>query len=841
MRAPIRGSTFRVRLILPILLAVVPLAAVVVQIALAWRRHEIADAEAAALQFARHLAAVHDASMRQARLTLDAVATAVGRQTSDGITSVLQEAVEHGTPYSNVGVVTTDARISASHAPVPSDLAATIRTLVTRAGQSFAASDFVVDRQSGRAGIVFAEPAVGALAGGRVVFGIVDAVWLRTVMADAMLPAGTAITLFDHNGRILLRYPREFETPERAPREDPLVRSIVASQHEGTIRAVSLDSVPRVFGYAPVFSPRPAENLYVTAGIPVTSATASADRALRNMAIALVVACAFAGAVAWVSSGHFSRQVDTLVATTERLTSGDLHARAGIGSGMPELVRLGRAIDGMAEALTMREQEILSRHDELVAHERRFRAVVERGADHIVLLDADGAVLYVSPAGLRTTGYRLDEVVGRQSSEFVHEDDRESVRAVLANVASSPAATAEAMLRVKRKSGEWRTLRAEFSNMLHEAHVGAIVAKYRDVTEGAHQRRRAADQLELRVAERTAALTAANETLIKLSRAIEQSADSVFITNRDGVIEYVNPAFEQMTGYTRAEAVGQTPRLVNSGQHDPQFFSALWGTILSGTVFRTIVINRRKDGRLFNEDQTISPIRDADGVITHFVSTGRDITRRQRVEQALRRLNAALEDEAARIAALLHDEAGQFLSSAHITLADVARDLPAEMRDRVKRVRGDLEQAEEQLRRVSHELHPRIVDDLGLTEAIRFVSNTFSRRSGISVDVEITLDRSCPRAVEAVLYRLVQEALANVNKHAHATRVVIELSRTDSVVVCAVRDDGVGFDASSAIDSSNFSLGLAVIRDRVEAVGGTFTIRSAPQQGTELRATAPVE
>src|SRR5262245_56234289 len=102
MRAPIRGSTFRGRLILPILLAGGPPAAVVVQIAFAWRRHEIADAEAAALQFARHLATVHDASMRQARLTLDAVATAVGGNTSDGIAAVLQEAVEHSTPYSNV-------------------------------------------------------------------------------------------------------------------------------------------------------------------------------------------------------------------------------------------------------------------------------------------------------------------------------------------------------------------------------------------------------------------------------------------------------------------------------------------------------------------------------------------------------------------------------------------------------------------------------------------------------------------------------------------------------------------------------------------------------------------
>src|SRR4029077_18860338 len=117
-----------------------------------------------------------------------------------------------------------------------------------------------------------------------------------------------------------------------------------------------------------------------------------------------------------------------------------------------------------------------------------------------------------------------------------------------------------------------------------------------------------------------------------------------------------------------------------------------------------------------------TPIRNPAGAITHFVSTGRDITERKRIEAALRRLNAALEDESARIASVPHDEAGQFLSSAHITLADVARELGPEQRSRVQQVRHHLDLAEEQLRLVSHELHPRILADLGLTEAVRFLS-----------------------------------------------------------------------------------------------------------------------
>ena len=231
----------------------------------------------------------------------------------------------------------------------------------------------------------------------------------------------------------------------------------------------------------------------------------------------------------------------------------------------------------------------------------------------------------------------------------------------------------------------------------------------------------------------------------------------------------------------------------------------------------------------------------ASGEIAHFVSCGRDITPRKRTEEALRRLNAQFEQEATRIAGTLHDEAGQFLASAHITLADIARDLPAAQRARVQQVRHDLDRAEEQLRRVSHELHPRMLDDLGLTEAVRFLAGSFGRRTSISVDVDVSVSSSCPRAVETVFYRLVQEGLANIGKHAKATHVSVVLARNGTTVSCSIRDDGVGFDADAAGKDRAFSLGLAVMRDRLEAVGGTLKIISAPQRGTELRATVPLE
>jgi signal transduction histidine kinase len=272
-----------------------------------------------------------------------------------------------------------------------------------------------------------------------------------------------------------------------------------------------------------------------------------------------------------------------------------------------------------------------------------------------------------------------------------------------------------------------------------------------------------------------------------------------------------------------------------------RFYETLWGTILQGHVYHVIVTNKTKDGRLYDEDQTITPVRDQTGAIAHFVSTGRDITQRRRTQEALRRLNQQLEHEAARIAGVLHDEAGQFLTSAHLLLAEIGRDLDADCQERLKGVRRVLDQVEEQLRRVSHEIHPRVVEDLGLIEAVRFVAGTFSQRTEIPVTVHTSASGRYPGPIETVLYRLVQEGLTNMGRHARATSGSITLAAEREVISCSVRDDGRGFEAASLAAGGGTGLGLRLIQDRLEAVGGTLTIVSAPGQGTELKATVPLE
>ena len=124
----------------------------------------------------------------------------------------------------------------------------------------------------------------------------------------------------------------------------------------------------------------------------------------------------------------------------------------------------------------------------------------------------------------------------------------------------------------------------------------------------------------------------------QLSTALEQTADSVMITGADGTIRYVNHAFEVYTGYSREEAIGCKPSLVRSGQHEDAFYRRLWKTILAGDPFRDTFINRKRNGELYYEEKTITPLQDESGRVHAFISTGKDVTERVEMERQLREL-----------------------------------------------------------------------------------------------------------------------------------------------------------------------------------------------------------
>jgi signal transduction histidine kinase len=193
----------------------------------------------------------------------------------------------------------------------------------------------------------------------------------------------------------------------------------------------------------------------------------------------------------------------------------------------------------------------------------------------------------------------------------------------------------------------------------------------------------------------------------------------------------------------------------------------------------------------------------------------------------------AREAEARRIAHELHDEAGQILAALHITLDELLRAVP-EHRDSFRRLHEELDRVEAQLRRLSRELRPTVLDDLGLGPAIEWLAQGIAERTGVRVEVDVP-ERRWPAEVETALYRIVQEALNNATRHAQARRIAVQVSETDGTIRTVVRDDGQGFDVAAALARrGDRGLGLIGMRERAEALGGTVEVRSAPGLGTEV-------
>ncbi len=244
----------------------------------------------------------------------------------------------------------------------------------------------------------------------------------------------------------------------------------------------------------------------------------------------------------------------------------------------------------------------------------------------------------------------------------------------------------------------------------------------------------------------------------------------------------------------------------------------------------------------------------------------RDVTRRRRIERkwrqsehrfralyaemlrhrdALRILSSrylhAREEEAKRIAHELHDEAGQITAAIHLALAEIEPHLLARGQEGFRRISLLIEGIEQRLRRLSHELRPAILDDLGLAPALAFLGHGFAARTGTTVSIRGSTRGRLDPLVETAIYRIVQEALANVSKHARASQVRIRLERDAERLSCSIHDDGIGFDERVALRGMGrgAGLGLLGIQERLDALNGTMRIATSPGGGTDLAISVP--
>jgi signal transduction histidine kinase len=216
---------------------------------------------------------------------------------------------------------------------------------------------------------------------------------------------------------------------------------------------------------------------------------------------------------------------------------------------------------------------------------------------------------------------------------------------------------------------------------------------------------------------------------------------------------------------------------------------------------------------------------------------------RKRIHSLMIAQLRARDEEAKRIAGELHDESSQLLAAMRLALDDLEKRPIAGVIERVQPIKEMLGQVEERLRNLSHQLHPAILDQWGLSASLDFLAEQVAQRSGILVRVDVVMNGRLSRELELSLYRVAQEALTNVTRHSQAKYVEVQLCDRKGRVYCQIKDDGIGFEPKTVLSgqSRNGGLGLALARERIEAQGGTIELDSAPGKGTRLQITTPKE
>jgi PAS domain S-box-containing protein len=442
------------------------------------------------------------------------------------------------------------------------------------------------------------------------------------------------------------------------------------------------------------------------------------------------------------------------------------------------------------------------------AARRAMASMLERVTDAFMALDTEWRFAYVNGRAAEILGRRPEHLLGR----YIHQEFPEGVGHPFHH-AYRHAAAEQKPVYVEEY---YPPLERWFEHRIYPSSEGLSIF-FRDVTE----RRRADDAL--RDSER------------RLRLFIEQIPAILWTTDLDMRVTSSQGAGLRWLGLHQNELVGV---LLSDYFKDRPEDVAYHRMALGGES-----VQRSSEWRGRHFESVFEPLLDSDDKVAGMIAIAFDVTDRRRSEEALRtlsrRLLSAQEEERRRVARELHDEIGQVLTAVKIQLQSLLRaGSQAPVRTEVEEAVRSIDSAIDGVRGLSLELRPSLLDDLGLTAALRWLVERVARETG--VDVALAAEPVMPRLpaeVETTCFRVVQEALTNVARHAAAGHVAVELRRRDGALELVVRDDGKGFDLAVARQraAEGACMGLSGMEERVRLAGGEIAIEAGPLTGTTVR------
>jgi len=460
---------------------------------------------------------------------------------------------------------------------------------------------------------------------------------------------------------------------------------------------------------------------------------------------------------------------------------------------------------------------------------RFIQFTIDHTADAAFWTISDARLIYVNKAACKSLGYSQKELLSMTAHDI------------------------EPMLTNEKWTDHWQDLKKRKTFMfesLHKTKDGRIFpveltvnfvefegkeyncAFARDIT----KRKQIADALER-----------SEQTFRAISNA---AVNAIIVMNNDGNISYWNPAAEKIFGYTSEEAIGKELHLFLAPRKYHDDYIRGFGRFKQTGEGPAVGVHSelsalRKDGTEFPiEVSTSSALI---GGKWHAVGIVRDITERKRAEDELKkshdnlralslRITEVQEEERRKLTRELHDQVGQPLTALSINLDYLLEHLSKESETSIVASLYDskalVKKIMKLIRNIMAYLRPRILDDYGLAAAIHWFSDRFSQRTKIPVVFKAEeIKQRLPHDIETNLFRIVQESLTNISKHANAGKATITLEDSEGKVKLSIADNGVGFDP---VSTDRKGLGLIGIRERVEALGGTLRVKSSPGKGTRV-------
>jgi PAS domain S-box-containing protein len=516
---------------------------------------------------------------------------------------------------------------------------------------------------------------------------------------------------------------------------------------------------------------------------------------------------------------------------------------------------LSLARDDLEKRVEERTAELKENQDQLERAEERSRLLLESAGEGIFGVGENGLVNFINPAGLKMLGFTAHEVIGQKIHPLIHHTHADGTPYPVEECPMHHSLVEGAISNIDdevlwRKDNTCFPVEYTSVPIRKDDSVIGTVVMFRDITERKQ----------------------AEEDLQKLSSAVEQSPVSVVITNPEGTIEYVNPKFTEVTGYSAEEAIGQNPRVLNADIQPSEYYKKMWDTIKAGEVWQGEFANKKKNGDIFWENATIAPIRNSEGRVTHFVAVKEDITARKKADQELKKAKETAEEATRAKSDFLANMSHEIRTpmNAVIGLSDLClrTDLSPKQNDYLVKIHSSansllgiindildfskIEAGKLDMESIPFELD-KVLNNLATIISVKTEEKGLELLFSRHPDVPLNL-MGDPLRLGQILTNLANNAVKFTDKGEIIVLISLnELSEKKCTLEFRVKDSGIGmtdeqqsrlFKSFSQADTSTTrkyggtGLGLAISKQLVELMGGAIWVESEPEKGSTFAFTA---